>query len=356
MIALMSFGQTQPQPNARSDAGELWRAVDRLVDRAPRFSDLISHKLELFAARRWRALGRSIPAEFLERERRASVGALALPLLLDQVFAAYDGGLIPMKGAAVAGQYPEPGLRSFGDVDLLAADAPTAQASLLAAGFQEVGNPADFIDIQHLRPLCWPGLPLGIEIHSRPKWPDGIEPPPATAELFDAAAPAGGGRTILPPAHHALLIAAHSWAHEPLRRLRDLVDVAVMTEAAGRAEVAALAREWRIERLWRSTLEAADSVLYEAGRPWALRLWARNLENARERTVLENHLQRWLGDFWIMPLRPSVARMPTTIVREFLPKDSEGWGAKLSRSTQAVRNAARPRSEHEDQLDQRWRR
>ncbi len=345
---------TEPRPDLEGDAPEIWRAVDRLVDRAPSLADLRCHKLELFAVRRWRALGRFIPAELLDRERLAALGALAAPILLERVRAAYDDELITLKGPEVAARYPDPALRSFGDIDLLAADAETAQAALLAAGFVEVGDPAIYLGIHHLRPLCWPGLPLAVEIHSRPKWPGGSQPPPSTRELFDAAA--GDQVKALPAAHHALLLAAHSWAHEPLRRLRDMLDVAVMAEAAGRADVAALAREWRVERLWRSTIEAADAVLLGAERPWALRLWAQNLERARERTVLENHLQRWVSDFWIMPLGAAVARMPTTMARELLPKESEGWGAKLSRTTRAVRNASRRRSEHNDELDLRRRR
>jgi hypothetical protein len=332
---------------------ELWRSVDRLVDRAPSLADLISHKLDLFAARRWRALGREVPEALLARERRAAVAELAAPQLLERVRAAYDGELIPLKGPVVAAAYPHPGLRLFGDLDLLAADATAAQETLLEAGFQEVGNPLRYLDIHHLRPLCWPGLPLVVELHSRPKWPEGIHGPPATAELFRAAAPADGLR-LLPPAHHTLLLAAHSWAHEPLRRLRDMVDIVVMANAAGRTEVAALAREWGIDRLWRSSISAADAVLHDGyRRPWSLRLWAQNLERARERTVLENHFQRLLSDFWIMPFQDGLRRLPRTLARELLPREAEGWGTKVARTGRALRNASRRRSEHDDELRQR---
>lgn len=346
-------GFERRQPDAGTGADALWLAVDRLVDRAPTVADLISHKLDLFAARRWRELERAVPEELLERERRSGVAVLAAPVLLERVRAAYDGEIIPLKGPAVAARFPDPALRSFGDLDLLVANAADAQASLLAAGFEEVGDPALYVDIHHLRPLCWPGLPLVVEIHSRPKWPEGLKPPPATVDLLAAAAPAGDGLKMLPFAHHALLLAAHSWAHEPLRRLRDMIDVAVMAEAAGRTEVAALAREWGLERLWRSTIGAADAVLLQRKTTWALRLWAQNLEKARERTVLENHLQRWLGDFWIMPFWAAATRLPGTFAGELLPREAEGWSAKLSRTRRAFRNASRRRSEHNDELDQR---
>lgn len=314
----------------------------------------MSHKLELFAARRWRTLGRPVPAELADRERRAAVTALAAPLLLERVQRAYEGEIILLKGLQVASLYPDPALRAFNDLDLLALDAPSAQASLVAAGFHEVGNPAAYLDIHHLRPLAWPGLPLVVEIHSRPKWPAGI-PLPRTHELF-AAATGRGRLAILPPAHHALLLAAHSWAHEPLRRLRDMIDVAVMADEAGRAEVAALAREWRVERLWLTTIGAADAVLGGADPPVELRLWAQNLERARERTVLENHLQRWFSDFSIMPFGTAAARVPRTLARELGPNDAEGWSAKLARTAHALRNASRRRSEHHDELDRARRR
>ena len=334
---------------------ELWAAVDRVVDRAPSLADLSSHRLELLAARLWRSQGLSVPPEIVDKERRAAVVQLAAPVLLARVRAAYDGELVLLKGLEVARRYPESGLRTFGDVDLLADDAPSAQRALLAAGFQEVGDPNLYEDIHHLRPLQWPDLPLVVELHSRPKWVEGVAPPPATADLLAAAVPGPHGFGVLPPAHHALLLAVHSWAHEPLRRLRDLVDVAAVVEAAGGADVAALARDWRVERLWRATVAASDAILYSRRRPLTLRLWAQNLEAARERTVLENHLQRWFSDFWIMPAHRALARVPATLASELSPERGEGWGAKLSRSGRAIRNANRRRSEHDEELVRRKR-
>lgn len=343
-------------PRESEEDSALWETVDALVDRAPSLIDLKSHRLELFAARRWRALGRPVPAELLEKERRAAIHTLAAPVLLERVRQAYDGVIVPLKGFDVAAHYPDPALRPFGDLDLLVLDAPAAQASLIAAGFVEVGDPAAYADIHHLRPLRWPGLPLVVEIHSRPKWVDGLPSPPPTRELLAAAETAGGGSVRrLPPAHHALVVAVHSWAHEPLRRLRDMIDVAVMADAAGRGEVAALAREWGIERLWGASIGAADAVLRGRKRRGALMLWTQNLEKVRERTVFESHLQRWLSDFSIMPFGAAVARVPATIQRELLPKATEDWRTKLVRMARAIRNASRRRSVHEDELKQRRR-
>ena len=147
---------------------------------------------------------------------------------------------------------------------------------------------------------------------------------------------------MLPPAYHALLVAAHSWRHGPLSQLRDMIDVVVMAEAAGRDSVSALAREWGVERLWRSTIRAADAAVLGAEWPTGLRLWARNLERVRERTVFENHATRWLSDFWIMP--PRAARSPARDARAGAqPREREPWRAKLTR-TGAVRNASVRRS------------
>ena len=346
-----------PHPGRRlaQAPSELWAAVDRLVDRAPSLADLSSHRLELLAGRRWRALGKPVPPAVVDQERRAAVVQLAAPVLLGRVRAAYEGELALLKGLEVARRYPEPGLRMFGDVDLLADDADSAQRALLAAGFREVGDPSLYEDIHHLRPLQWPDLPLVVELHSRPKWVEGIAPAPSTAELLAAAVPGPHGFDVLPPAHHALLLAAHSWAHEPLRRLRDIVDVVAVAEAGGWDDVTALARSWRVERLWRSTRAVANAVLYGGRRPLAVRLWAQNLETARERTVLENHLQRWFSDFSIMPAHRAAARMPATLAGEISPEGGEGWRPKLSRSRHAIRNASRRRSEHDEELARRAR-
>ena len=58
-------------------------------------------------------------------------------------------------------------------------------------------------------------------------------------ELLAAASPRDGGPAgilVLPPEHHLLLLAAHSWAHEPLRRLRDIVDMALVA-GSGRSRL-----------------------------------------------------------------------------------------------------------------------
>ena len=333
-------------PSNRSAA--LWSSVDRLVDRAPRQSDLYNHRLELFGARRLRSKGRPVPAELVVLERRSAAIALSVPALLKRVRAATDVPLLLFKGPEVAARYPDPTLRIFRDLDLIAADAGEAQRALLAAGFEEVGDPELYRDIHHLRPLRWPGLPLVVELHSRPKW---VEPltAPSTASLFEDAQPDSTGAGLLAPspARHAVLLAVHSWAHEPLRILRDLVDVAaVSAEAPPRRSSRSPAggASSGFGRRQRRRATASSSAAFGLA---PLRIWARNLEHVRERTVLEEHTQRWLSDFSALPFRVALARTRRTLARELTPDRGEGWRRKLSRSRLAVRNAARRRSDHE---------
>jgi hypothetical protein len=288
-------------------------------------------------------------------ERSAAVVILTAPVVLERARRAYDGTILLMKGPEIAARYPDALLRPFKDLDLLVDDAEQAQSALLAAGFRPVGNPSLYEGIQHLRPLVLPGLPVLIELHSRPKWVERLAPPPA-AELFSVAT--GGalgvdGVLTLPAGHHAILLAAHGWAHEPLRHLRDVIDVAAMAQEVERAELQRLAKAWQIDRVWETTMTAAEAVLFGKTPPWAVRIWARNLERVRERTVLENHLARWLCNFSALPPREAATSLGSTFLREVRPKPGESWGSKLSRSARAVRNALVRRSQHAELLSRR---
>ena len=235
-----------------------------------------------------------------------------------------------VKGPEFAALYPDPTLRCYWDVDLLVEDAEGAQRALVSAGFEPFGDPSLYLDIHHLRPLRPPGLLLAVEIHSAPKWIEGRQAPTMN-ELLAVAGPRDGGPAgilVLPPEHHVLLLAAHSWAHEPLRRLRDIVDIALVGAAADRGETERLARRWGIERLWRTTRGVVESV--QSGRVdhMVLRLWARNLRTARERTVFENHLARLTSDFWALPLPRRGASCPGNVYRDLRPEDTEPWGGQ----------------------------
>jgi Uncharacterised nucleotidyltransferase len=283
------------------------------------------------------------------------VATLAAPVLLERVRAACDGPLLLFKGPEVAARYPEPALRQFKDLDLLVPDAEAVQKGLIAAGFEPIGDPSLYVGIHHLRPLALRGFPLAIEVHSQPKWPANLRPP-STEELFASAGPAAlgvSGMLAPSPAHHALLLAGHSWAHEPLRRLRDLVDIAAMIKSLNHFELRRLSRTWKVERLWATTVAIVGALFYEGRSPLALRLWARNLLKARERTVLENHLERVLSNFWILPPSDALGELLSILAQEVRPAPGEAWADKRSRSGRALRNALRRRSEHEAALGRR---
>jgi hypothetical protein len=338
----------------------LWACVDQLVDQAQSLSDLVEHRLELIAARRWRSRGELVPRELVEQERLAAVMVMTAPLLLEKIRSVLTGPIVLFKGPEVASRYPDPSLRPYGDLDILVRDAPSAHEALKSAGFRELGDPTLFVDLHHLRPLALRPFPLVVEVHTRPKWIDALEPPP-TEELIAAAVPSRldvDGISTLRPDHHALVLVAHAWAHEPLRRILELVDIAAMSEGLDREELERLARRWRMQRVWKTTLAATDALLANgvAREPLPLRLWARNLPAARSRTVFESHLARWLAGYWALPFRAALSATAASAIRALRPEDNETWGDKFARMRLAFRNASTPRSEHDRELESRRRR
>ena len=320
----------------------MWEHVDRLLASSPSSLDVLRvHRVELLEARRRQAAGLELGSALIADQTRVAVNEMAAPALLARVRAAYDGPLLLMKGPEVALDYGAPGLRSFGDLDLLTDDAEAAQAALIEAGFQEVFDDWIYEDIHHLRPLWWPGLPIVVELHTRANWPAAI-PGPSTAELFAAAVPSRlgvAGITTLPPEQHTLVLAAHAWEHQPLGRLGNLIDVAVVLRRSDEAEVERLARRWGCLRMWRTTRNAIRALTGE-GRSLALALWARHLYDVRERTVFEWHLKDLLAPAWGYPRR----RAPGGIA-------SEVGRMEFSRTWRALRNARRPRSEHNEAME-----
>lgn len=331
---------------------DLWCGVDRLVDRATRDTDLAFHGLHLFAARRYRETGRLVPRSVRDAERLAAITTLVAPVVLQQARNAYDRTMVLMKGPEIAVRYPDPALRPFGDLDLLVPDAAEAQRALIAAGFVPAGSPARYVGIHHLQPLRWPGSPLFVELHDRPKWIDGL-PAPSRAELLASALPGStgvAGVLALTPDLHALVIAAHSWAHSPLARLLHLVDVAAVTQGLDRSALRRRAAQLGLKSVWDTTIAAVDCVLGEAETPWALRLWARNLAAVRERTVLESHLGRWLPPWWALDARAALGANAFTASRELGPHGGEPWRRKLRRTAYAFRDATRRLSDHQRAL------
>ena len=327
----------------------LWESVDRLIGTAPDERALTVHRLEPLAARRLRGLGHDVPEAAAESERLGAAFALAAAAHLTRARAAVEGPLLVVKGPELAALYPDPATRVSRDVDLVAPDPEALQQQLLAVGFAQAGSADYYADAAHLVPLAWPGLPVEVEVHGRPNWPPWLEAPSAEALLEGAVPSATGVDGLLAPApeRHALVLAAHAWTHGPLTRLRDLLDVALMTTEADRAEIERVAAAWGLTKLWRTTDAIAAALFLGGPAPRPLRTWARNLSEARERTVLEQHVGRWVGWHAALPRRQAARATVDELRDDLTPERGETWGSKVRRSGRAVRNAFVPRSRHE---------
>ena len=331
----------------------LWEVVDRLIDRAPLQSDLRRHGLHLLAAHRWTAEGRPLPDALRDEYRVSAYRPLLVGHVLERLRDVAAQPVVIMKGPELAARYPDPSVRPFRDVDVLARDAVAMQRDLLAAGFQELGNPSRYEGIHHLRPLVWAGLPMVVEVHERPKWVDGLTPP-STAELLASAVPSScgvDGIFTLAPEHHVLAVAAHSWAHVPLNRILHLLDVAVMLPEVDADAVAEIARGWELERVWATTLAAVGHILAPTHGRAQLPVWARNVAEVRERTVLEAHLERGFSAFSVFPPGRACRHSATALHLAASRDGDESRSTKFRRARRAVRDAFSRQSEHHEALD-----
>jgi hypothetical protein len=272
-------------------------------------------------------------------------------VLLERIRSASEGRLVLMKGREAGARWPQPRLRPFKDLDLLTDDAPAVQAALLNAGFVAIEDPARFGGRHHLAPLALPGVPLTVEIHSRPNWPE--DAGPSVDEIAEAAVPCAlGVDGILAPAaaHHAILLAVHAWNHEPLGRVGSIADVGVMTEEAGREATGAVARAWGVSRLWSMTTQTLEDLLCPDARSVRRPIWKRHLRSARERTVFENHVAQFSGAITAASPAQAPAAVLGVIGDTLRPSGEETWNTKLRRSLLAARNASARTSTHEAEL------
>jgi hypothetical protein len=257
--------------------------------------------------------------------------------------------LLLLKGPEAAMAYPDPALRPYGDVDLLVADSRAAQLALIAAGFEPVGDEGRYVGLHHMRPLRLRGVPLLVEIHHSPKWPEGHEPP-RNAELLELGVPARcgvDGILSLPPAHHAVVLAAHAWAHSPLEHLRHLLDVALVAGDAEGTNWDRLADRWGASRFWQATVDTLNAIFGGAPSPLMLRLWGRHLAPVRERTVFEKHVTSWLSPLWCFPPWDGLREAAAAFVSDLRPSHGEPWREKLVRTRLALANASVGASRHD---------
>jgi hypothetical protein len=333
--------------------GDLWEAVDSLIDRAPSIDDLREHRLQLLGERRWTETGRSVPIPLTAEKARAVALFLPVQSLLSRIAATWEHPMIILKGPELAARYPDAALRTAGDIDLLVADAEGAHAALRAAGFSVTGDPGHYVGMHHLQPLIWNHLPVAIELHHAPNWLEGLKPP-STVELFRLAVPAtvSPEYLTLAPAAHAVILAVHAWSNGPLHSLRDLIDIAVVTAEADIDVIEALARRWGVYEVWRTTYAAVEALFASRRRPLSLRLWARHLEDARGRTVVESHLERWLSPLWALPPRTALWHTALRLADDLRPVPGELWRTKILRARLAVLNARRRRTSHQRLLEE----
>jgi Uncharacterised nucleotidyltransferase len=317
--------------------------IEALVDRLD-LDRIRAHELGPLAAVRWRAIGREVPSELLAEERATRLVARLTPIVLAAVRAAYSGPILLLKGPEIAGRYPQQA-RRYSDIDLLVRDPAAARAAFLAAGFENVDIPD--VAAYHAKPIVMPGVPLNIELHVSPKWPSRLRPPDSE-ELFGSAVTSLVGVEGLQapaPHHHALIVAAHGWAHTALRNARDLVDLAVMAAASDEAQIEEVAARWGVRRLWGTASATADWLLGDGTRPpLAVRVWARHLLTLRDATLSEAYLERWLSCFWILPPRDGVAQFGRTVAGDVRPRDGESWPETLRRLVHGVRGASDSRT------------
>ena len=334
-----------------SERDDLWPALDRLLANASP-DQVRAHALGPLDVLRRTQLGVTVPEVLAAEARVAGFAMLSVRPLLQRVRLSCEGPLVLMKGPELALRYPG-GARGFMDIDLLTPTPDRVHSQLRAAGFIEAGEDATFVQPpHHLRPLKWPELPLQIEVHGRPKWPDGLEEPPVES-ILDSARPSDVGVDgILTPvdAHHALLVTAHAWAHEPLRRLRDLADVRVLSPPSERPAIERTARAWNMTRLWLTTDRVTDAVVGRRGMPLLARPWAGHLLEHRERTVFESHLCEYMAAYSVLPLPAAFAKAAHAFADDFLPAPEQTWSNKLWRMLTAVRNASSPMSHHSLEL------
>ena len=326
------------------DPNALWSSVGGLIDRAS-IDGILVHKLAPLAAGRRRSAGEPVPEVFAAEERIASLAGMIANPVLQRIREVGEGPLVLLKGPEVAALYPANG-RRFGDIDVLTPDAPALHHALREHGFVEMETPFDHGGHHHLVPLRWPVIPLYVEVHSAPNWPQGVLPP-SVEEILEAAVPSVVEvEGFLAPSrlHHALLFAAHSWAHEPLLTLRDLIDITVLAADENSADLSRGANAWNIGRIWRTTWRAIEALFFEAPPTFALHIWARHLAQVRERTVFETHLQAALHPFWERPPVSAITRSLEAVRADLRPAHGESWGMKVGRAERAIREARLPRT------------
>ncbi|MCA9860833.1 MAG: nucleotidyltransferase family protein, partial [Thermomicrobiales bacterium] len=266
---------------------DLWTALDRIIATAPNAAALRTHGLGPVAAWRLRKRGAPVPPDIERLALGAAYASVTAGPLLEKVAGIVQEPILLLKGPEVAKLYPERALRTFGDLDMLVSDYPSAERRLIEAGFSELYPNRRIEGHHHGSPLGYGSLALMVELHRDPGWLRWLTPPSNT-ELMRSAIPgvnAIDGVFALPLEQQALYLASHAWRHGPYTSLIHLIDIELIRQQTDPALIDQLARRWGIERVWQSLCSMIDWTIYESDQePGRVhRCWARHLDDTRER-------------------------------------------------------------------------
>ena len=293
----------------------IWDGLDRLLDGWSNPTSLRNHRLQLLAARHWRARGMPVPPWVRDDERSAAVHALAAPVLLRRIREAVEGPIILFKGPELAARFPDPRSRPYGDLDILVPDAHGAHAAMIRAGFEVADDESHHLGSHNLVPLRWPGSPLPIEMHQTLHWVTWA-PPPETPALFASAVPSRAnvdGFLTFAPEPYALMLAAHAWRHHPLADVLHLLDIAVVAAECDGERLRDLARAWQVERMWATTEAAYRALFCDSPLPRGVAGYCvRQLRRGEERRAFEYFALRWFSAWWA----PTPIQQARGIVRD----------------------------------------
>lgn len=329
---------------------DLWIALDRIIDAAPDAGALRTHGLGPIAAWRMRERGEPVPPEIDRLAHGAAYASVTATPLLQRVVDILQEPVLLLKGPEVAKFYPERTLRTYGDLDLLVADLPSAERKLIDAGFAELIPNRKIDGHHHDSPLGLGHLALMIELHRSPGWLSWLTPP-SNAELMHTAIPSVTGVEgvcALPAQQLALFLASHAWRHNPYLSIIHLIDIELVRQQTDPAEVLALARRWGIERVWLHFCAMIDWFIYQDGAtPGAVhRWWGRHLHDTREQTLMEFYLASWGRGL----AAPTFAEQIETVVNDVrFNFSAHSWQTrrhKLDRIALAARRLGAPSSRH----------
>jgi hypothetical protein len=276
-----------------------------IVDAHPDRDALRRHGLLPLAVAHWRRTGQPVSPE-LEAERVAATARLIeADRLVDRLASSLQSPFLVFKGHEVGALYPDPTVRVLRDIDVLVRDADRVHDELLGAEWQEqtgAGVLRWYDDIHQTHPLVLPGMSIALELHRRPNWPTwGV--PPTLDELFEAAQRSVvdvDGALAPSTEHHALLVLAHSWCHQPFERFSQLIDFALLLDLSDAAVLRTTARRWQLEKLLDVATRTVDSVLLgRAEDPMVIRWCAPHLRDLGRVSPTRQQVHRYAASLFV---------------------------------------------------------